>query len=165
MAELAGVCEANNIEVSQSALRSAIVYDPFPKYMADVQEDYQEDLEAEIEKAQKTLQMRWQKDSDSEYDEEPQRGLNEQSPDVTPRQSKLVAERATDSRGMESDRSGSQVGAASGDGRESGIATPKGSQGSPSKKKKKKRSRKRRLPPYPEAGVNLKNPWDYEIDD
>ena len=40
IAELAELCEAKNIEVAPGAMRSAIVYDPYPKYMADVQEDY-----------------------------------------------------------------------------------------------------------------------------
>ena len=46
--ELTELCVDKNVEVDQEVLKNAIVYDPFPKYMGDVTEEYKEDIEKEI---------------------------------------------------------------------------------------------------------------------
>ena len=46
--ELTELCVDKNVEVDQEVLKNAIVYDPFPKYMIDVTEEYKEDIEKEI---------------------------------------------------------------------------------------------------------------------
>ena len=46
--ELTELCVDKNVEVDQEVLKNAIVYDPFPKYMVDVTEEYKEDIEKEI---------------------------------------------------------------------------------------------------------------------
>ena len=89
--ELTELCVDKNVEVDQEVLKNAIVYDPFPKYMVDVTEEYKEDIEKEITTNQQELAMRKfnASDTNSDFNQQPVAvpftALNERSPTVTPR--------------------------------------------------------------------------------
>lgn len=46
--EVTEMCADRGVEIDQEALKNAIVYDPYPKYMIDVKKEYKENQEKAI---------------------------------------------------------------------------------------------------------------------
>ena len=89
--ELTEMCAENGVEVDQEALKNAIVYDPYPKYMIDVNQEYRENRDKAITNNKQELAMRKFNASETNSDFHQQAvvpsfvPLNERSPTVTPR--------------------------------------------------------------------------------
>ena len=170
------LCEVNNIGYDPDEFKNAIVYDPYPKYMYDIKEDYEEDFEALKEKSKIGLKMRNMLSSNEEEVMSPKTlnekmRLNAPSPEATPKTLREGLASEDMSKEMDSEGSASEIRNSTREGREDSAFTGTRSNkaaspgNSPGVKKKKKRNRKRKLPAYPDAGVYLKTWEDYDIED
>ena len=85
------MCADRGVEIDQEALKNAIVYDPYPKYMIDVKKEYKENQEKAIATNKQELAMRKFNTSETNSDLHQQAvvptfvPLNDRSPTVTPR--------------------------------------------------------------------------------